>query len=88
MRSIFILATFGFLLLHPGIGSAQAYIECITKCNVEKSASDANCPPPGDEVRMQCLQDNQNAMKSCIESCQQAEHPETPKVTPDTPKEN
>jgi hypothetical protein len=100
MRSIFILVMFGMLLLLPGVSSAQGYLECVARCTAEKSSSDANCAPPGDEARALCLQDNQDAMKPCIKSCQQAaradtptdaskDRPmETPQDTPDTPKEN
>lgn len=99
MRSIiFILAMFGMLMLQPNVSSAENYIECLTRCNADKSSSDANCPPPpGDEARAQCLKENQDAMKPCIDSCQQAaagatapkDRPmDTPKDIPDTPKEN
>jgi hypothetical protein len=100
MRYIFILIMFGILLLQPGIGFAESYFECLTKCSTDKSSSDANCPPAGEEGRVQCLQVNQDAMKPCIDSCQQAARPatpaetpkdapaDTPKDTPDTPKDN
>lgn len=90
-------AMFGMLLLQPGVSSAENYIECLTRCTADKTSSDANCPPLGNETRAQCLQENQDAMKPCIDSCQQAaagatapkDRPmDTPKDIPDTPKEN
>jgi hypothetical protein len=88
MRSILILVVFGMLLLQPGVLFAETYNECITRCYTEMASSNANCPPPSDESRMQCVQENQAASKSCIDSCPKDEPAEPPKEMPaDTPKE-
>jgi hypothetical protein len=100
MRSVFIFAVFGMLLLLPGVSSAENLNECLKRCSTEMSSGNANCPPPGEDARTQCLQDNQEAMKHCVESCPPATPGDTPadtpkdtplgtpKDTPDTPKEN
>lgn len=100
MRTVLILAVFGMLFLQPRVSSAQAYLECVTGCTNEKASSDAACAKSDDEARAQCRQDNQDAMKSCIDGCQQdarANAPadgtkdrpvEAPKEIPDTLKDN
>jgi hypothetical protein len=94
MRSILILAVFGILLLQLGISSAETFAECQTKCSMELSSGATNCPPPGNETRIQCLQEIQETMTRCIDSCPPAAPADAPKevpaVTPstDTPKDN
>jgi hypothetical protein len=84
MRSIFVLAMFGILLLHHSVSTAETFMECLTKCSAEMSSSNANCPPEGDEARAQCLKDSQEAMKICMDSCPK---PESADMPMDTPKE-
>jgi hypothetical protein len=94
MRSIIILAMFGMLLFTPGVSPAETLAECQTRCSTELSSAAANCPPPGDEGRLQCLRDNQETMRNCIQSCPPAAPTDTPKETPpdtpstDAPKDN
>ena len=89
MRSVIILAMFGMLLLEPGASSAETFTECLTRCSTELQSGAANCPPPGDEARAQCIQDNQEDFKQCSDGCSQSAPADTPKDAPaDTPKEN
>lgn len=93
MRFILILAMFGILLLQTDVSRAGISAECLTQCSKEMSSGALSCPPPGDEARTQCLQDNQDVWKRCIDSCPQAAPADTPKDTPkdtptDTPKED
>lgn len=104
MKSFFIVAMFGMLLLLPGMSSAETFAECQKRCFTEMSSGNVNCPPAGDEARTQCLKENQETMKHCLESCPPAAPADTPidmpkdtpkdtpmdtpKDTPDTPKEN
>ena len=94
MRSILILAMFGMLLLIPGASPAETFAECQTGCSTEMSSAAANCPPPGEEGRAECLQENQETMRQCIESCPPDAPADTPKETPpdtpstDMPKDN
>ena len=88
MRSILILAVFGMLLLKPCVSSAETFAECLTRCSSEMTASAANCPPPGDEARALCLQENQETLKDCFDNCPQAAPANTPKDTlTDAPKD-
>lgn len=82
MRSIFILAIFGTLLLLPDVSSAETNAECQRRCVTEKVSKDANCPPPGadtDQSRTQCLQESQDTFISCLNNCPQPEPADTPK---------
>ncbi len=94
MRSVYIFAIFaifGMLLLAPGVSPAETFTECQTKCSMDMSSAAANCPPPGEEGRMRCLQENQETMRHCVENCPPA--PEAPKDAPaetppaETPKD-
>jgi len=61
MRSIFILAIFGTLLL-TGVSSAETNAECKTRCSAEKASNDENCSHAEETfetTRARCLQDNQ-----------------------------
>ncbi len=74
MRSIYILAIFGTLLLLPGAGPAETSTECPTACASEKAARDVNCLPSGEvptESSTQCLKDSQDTFISCIRGCPQ-----------------
>jgi hypothetical protein len=82
MRSVLILAIFGLLLLAPGVSPAETSAECQTKCSMDMSSAAANCPPPGDEGRMRCFQENQETMRHCVESC-----PPAPAAPADAPKD-
>lgn len=84
MRSIFILAIFGTLLL-TGVSSAETNAECQTRCSAEKASNDANCSQTEetfDKSRIQCLQENQVTFNNCIKSCPQPE-PVAPPVAPE-----
>jgi hypothetical protein len=88
MKSLFIVAMFGILLFQAGISRSETFAECLTRCSAEISSGNANCPPAGDEARTQCLKDNQEALKRCIDSCPKAAPADTPTDTPkDTPKD-
>jgi hypothetical protein len=88
MRSMLLLVLSGVLLLLPGVSSAETFAECLTQCSKDMSSANSNCPPAGDGERSQCLQDNQDTMKQCINGCPQAAPADPPKDTPtDTPKE-
>ena len=88
MRSVFILAMFGMLLLQPGASSAETFDECRTRCSAEMTSSTGNCPPLGDESRTYCLtQENQEVLNVCLDSCPQAEPVDMPEDTTDTPKD-
>ncbi len=81
MRSILILAMFGTLLLLPGVSSAETNAECQTRCAAENASRDVNCPSPGgdtDQARAQCLQENQDTYRGCLNSCPQPAPADTP----------
>lgn len=76
MQTIFILTVIGALLLLPGSSTAETTAECQTRCAIDKSTIDINCPPADkdeetDQARAQCLQDSENAYNSCVSGCPQ-----------------
>ena len=80
MRSIFILAIFGTLLL-TGVSSAETNAECKTRCSTEKASNDENCSQAEETfetTRARCLQDNQDTYNKCLKGCPQPEPTETP----------
>jgi hypothetical protein len=86
MRSIFILAIFGTLLL-TGVSFAETDAECKTRCSTEKASNDQNCSQAEesfDKTRARCFQDNQDTYNKCVKDCQQPEPTPQPEPT-DTP---
>jgi hypothetical protein len=82
MRSIFILALFGTLLL-ARVSSAETNAECKARCSAEKASNDANCSQAEetfDTTRARCLQENQETYNKCLKDCAQPEPTETPSV--------
>lgn len=80
MRSIFILAIFGTLLL-TAVSSAETNTECKTRCSTEKASNDENCSQAEEtfeKTRARCLQDNQDTYNKCLNGCPQPEPTETP----------
>jgi len=85
-----ILAIFAMLLFLPGVSPADTVGECRINCSAESEVNVANCSTAGedtDQIRQQCLQDNQNSLKDCLDACQQAASGEEPTNVPaDVPK--
>jgi hypothetical protein len=82
MRSFFILAIFGTLLL-TGVSFAETNAECQARCSTEKASNDANCSQAEetfDTTRARCLQENQETYNKCLKDCTQPEPTETPLV--------
>jgi hypothetical protein len=71
MRSIIILAIFGFLLMQPAVSFADANAECQSGCANEKASRDVNCPTGEDTAveRTQCLRESLDAYNECISRC-------------------
>ena len=90
MRSIFILAIFGTLLL-TGVSSAETNAECKARCSTEKASNDGNCSQAEetfDRTRARCYQDNQDTYNKCLNGCPQPEpkpKPEPEAEPTDTP---
>jgi len=74
MRSILILVIFGTLLFLPRVNFAETNAECIARCDAEKAAREANCPPPeetSEKEHAQCLKeaDDPDTYNNCVNSC-------------------
>jgi len=90
-RSILVLSVSGLLLMSPGVPSADLTQDCLTSCDNQKAADDANCPSPAEgagQGRTQCLKNGQDIYDNCRKNCLPNLPPPaatTPSATPGAP---